>query len=86
MAERLGTEGYIVHSANDDITIADVPEVLADSGLEGKSPSQRLRNVLYVKWSQSSTKAAFDVWYISAMERLIDSVKAQLEPESEDDE
>lgn len=80
LAERLGTEGYIVHSPNDDIEEKDVPEVIADSGLEGKSPSQRLRNVLYVMWEQQGKPGGtFDPYYLSQMERLIETVKSRLE-------
>ena len=85
LANRLGTEGYIVHSTNDDIAMSDIPEVNADSGLEGKSPSQRLRNVLYVLWQQSGSKGNYDVYYITQMERIIDSVKARLEPKETDE-
>lgn len=85
LANRLGTEGYIVHSTNDDIAMSDIPEVNADSGLEGKSPSQRLRNVLYVLWQQNGSKGSYDVYYITQMERLIDSVKARLEPKETDE-
>lgn len=79
LANRLGTEGYIVHSANDDITAKDVPIGNANSGLDGKSPSQRLRNALYVLHSQSDSKLTFEVYYASQMERLIESVKSRLE-------
>lgn len=79
LANRLGTEGYIVHSANDDITAMDIPEIEADAGLEGKSPSQRLRNTLYVLWEQRGKPVDFDVYYITQMNRLIDTLKARLE-------
>jgi hypothetical protein len=79
LANRLGTEGYIVHSANDDITESDVPEVNADSGLEGKSPSQRLRGSLYRLWeSRGKPSGSFDLWYLAQMGKLTDSVKAKI--------
>lgn len=81
LANRLGTEGWIVHSPNDDITAADVPTAEADSGLEGKTSSERLRNVLYVLWSQRNEPGGdFETWRIGQMNNLIDIVKAKLEP------
>lgn len=80
LATRLGTEGYIVHSPNDDITVDDVPVGEADSGMEGKTSSERLRGVLYVLWQQrGSPGGAFEPWRLSQMEVLIDAVKAQLD-------
>lgn len=81
LANRLGSEGWIVHSANNDIETADIPEITADAGLEGKTPSQRLRNSLYVLWEQRDKPGGdFDTYYLSQMNRLIESIKSKLEP------
>lgn len=79
LANRLGTEGWIVHSPNDDITVKDVPEVQADAGLEGKTPSQRLRSVLRVYWEQSGKSTSWEQFYLDQMERLIEAVKNKLD-------
>lgn len=80
LADRLGSEGWIVHSANDDIELADIPEVTADAGLEGKTPSQRLRNSLYVLWEQRGKPTGdFDTYYLNQMNRLIETIKSRLE-------
>lgn len=80
MAERLGTEGYWANSPNDDITEADIPDTEADSGLEGKSPSQRLRNALYVLWEQSGRPTgSFEVFKAAQYEKFIEVIKGKLE-------
>lgn len=79
LANRLGTEGWVAHSVNDDLTANDVPEVEADAGMEGKTPSQRLRNSLYVLWKQSETKEPFETYYLNQMERIIEQVKSRLD-------
>lgn len=80
LANRLGTEGWIVHSPNDDIAVSDIPEITADAGLEGKSPSQRLRNSLYVLWEQKGKPGGvFDPYYLNQMERLVETIKNKLE-------
>lgn len=79
LAEMLGAEGWLVYAPN-DLTQTDIPEVDADSGLDGKSPSQRLRNVLFVRWEQAGKKGSFDSWYLSYINRLIDFEKSKLDP------
>lgn len=79
LAEELGTEGYMVYSPNDTITEADVPTGQADSGMEGKTPSQRLRSVLYVLWEQSGKPGTFETFKNTQYEKFIDAVKERLE-------
>lgn len=84
LADRLGTEGYIVHSPNDDLSDTDIPAGQADSGMEGKSPSQRMRAVLYVLWGQNGKPGgSFDSFYQARMESLIEQVKSKLESAKE---
>lgn len=47
---------------------------------KAKSPSQRLRYVLYVYWEQKEIKEDFQDFYEAAIERVIDKVKAKLKP------
>lgn len=80
MANRLGTEGWLLHSQNNDITVNEVPESNADSGLEGKSPSRRLRDFLWVWWDQHGRpEKTFELFYASQMERLTEYIKSRLE-------
>lgn len=46
----------------------------------GKTPSQRLRGVLFVRWEQLGRPTNdFEHWYSMAMEKLIDSIKEKLD-------
>jgi hypothetical protein len=74
------TLGYVTFTSAPESHI-DVPDLPIDSGT--KSPSQRLRNVLYVLWEQKY-KAQYpdqDVFYIWYMNRIIEQVKDKLEVE-----
>ena len=42
---------------------------------KGKTPSQRLRSVLYVVWEQGDQKYDFPIWYETQMERIINKSK-----------
>ena len=47
---------------------------------DGKTPSQRLRAVLYVYWKQHKQKdIEFDIFYLKYMNRLIDRLKDKLD-------
>lgn len=47
---------------------------------EQKTPSMRLRAVLFVAWKQAGEPGEFDVFYREKMEHIINKVKAQLQP------
>lgn len=49
--------------------------------LDGKTPSQRLRAVLFVLYNQRGGMNDFEEFYRRNMEKLIDYVKGKLEPE-----
>lgn len=65
-----------------------VPEGLVEvkSEFSQKSPSVRLRNALYVLHRQKTESQKigipFEAFYLDSMNRLIESVKDQLDPES----
>lgn len=42
---------------------------------EGKTPSQRLRAVIFIYWQQKGEVGDFDAFYKRQMEKLIDRVK-----------
>jgi hypothetical protein len=44
-----------------------------------KTPSQRLRAVLYVLWEQTKPKETFEIFYSSQVERIITRIKDLLE-------
>lgn len=61
-------------------------KVEVKSVLSDKTPSARLRGVLFVLWKQQVEKGfckdtIFDFWYVGQMERIINDVKATLDHE-----
>jgi len=53
---------------------------LENEKTDGKTPSQRLRAVLYVYWKQHKQKdIEFDIFYLRYMNRLIENLKDKLE-------
>lgn len=64
-----------------DIEILQASKIKLDDVPSGKSPSQRMRNVLFVLWQQNNGGYDdFNLFYLNRMDRLIDQVKAKLEP------
>lgn len=77
----LQAEGYLIFAPNrQSADSLDIPEIGVDAGISSKTPSQRLRAVLYVLWEQRGSQDTFEQFYHSSMERIVDSVKAKLEP------
>lgn len=60
---------------------SEVKEPPIDKPLErgNKTPSQRLRAVLFVLWQQNYSDEDFDQWYRQRIEAIIDKVKESLE-------
>lgn len=56
----------------------ELPEIHLDEDAGEKSPSQRLRNVLFIYWKQKGSKDDFELFYRRWMERAIDKVKQTL--------
>ncbi len=78
LIEHINLAGWIVFK-EDAISDDDLPK--EDSGFEaGKSPSQRLRAILYKFWKvkKSDEQPIFDVYYRGIMEKLIDRYKEEL--------
>ena len=63
---------------DEEATLVDSTELKRPS--KGKSPSQRLRGVMYVYWQQNHevNGGDFDAWYETHMENLIDHYKKEL--------
>ena len=47
---------------------------------ETRTPAQRLRATLYIRWKQASSQGEFEAFYHREMEGIINTVKAHLEP------
>lgn len=56
-------------------------EIKVSADMDGKTPSQRFRAVLYVYWKQhkSTTIKTFDEFYHRAYEKLIDQYKDMID-------
>ena len=54
----------------------DIPKQQAEG--KAKTPSQRLRAVMYIWYQQSNRTVDFEVFYREKMEKLIDFVKGKL--------
>lgn len=62
-----------------------VPQELVTvrNDLDVKSPSQRLRSVLFVVWKQMKPdETNFELFYLAQMNEVIERFKSQLEPRS----
>ena len=70
--------GWLLFSPN-KIEDKDIPSARAEIG--SKTPSQRLRAVLYILWEQTNpiTRGSFDEFYTDKMESVITKIKERLE-------
>lgn len=72
------TYGHVLFREN-EFKPEDVPTKDAEND-ETKSPSTRLRNVLFVYWEQrKKNKTDFDTFYRQEMNKIIEVVKDKLE-------
>lgn len=55
-------------------------KIAVDKELHSKTPSERLRAILFVKFRQSGEKIEFIDYYIREINRICEAEKAQLEP------
>lgn len=70
-----GQAGWLVFAEN-EVPKAEMPK--GDADLRQKTPSQRMRNVIYILWQQSATDIPFPQFYEEYMEKLIVQVKEAL--------
>jgi hypothetical protein len=77
-AEFMRLQGTNLITVLTPLDMKDAPKYKVDKELEQKTPSNRLRSVLYVLYEQDGARGEFDEFYKSHMEGFIDSVKEQL--------
>ena len=68
--------------SSDNISKEEVIEVekfTMDYEIGAKTPSQRLRAVLYRVWEQTAQNFDFPIWYESQLERIINKYKSTLD-------
>lgn len=56
---------------------AELKEIKKGVGM--KTPSQRMRSVLYILWLQDGQQEAFETYYANRMEQLLDILKRKIE-------
>ena len=76
LIELLNTFGWVCFSPS-EVEAADIPETQADD--TRKTPSQRLRAVLYLLYKQGEQLETFDAYYREKMEKLIEHYKGKLD-------
>lgn len=70
--------GHFLFSPN-PIDETAIPKKRAEASFEGKTPSERMYNVIYVQWrEQTNQSTPFDIYYQRRMEKFIDAIKATL--------
>ena len=70
--------GWLIFAPSQSAEI-ELPQEPAEEFRDDKSPSQRLRAVLYVYWKQRGAQGDFETFYRARMSRFIESVKEKLE-------
>lgn len=71
-----GEFGHLLFRGN-AFAAADVPSEDAED--KSKTPSKRLRAVLYVRWQQLGASGDFDAYYRQSVEKIIEHVKSKLD-------
>lgn len=59
-----------------EINVKELPEIKVERGQ--KTPSERLRAVLYIYWEQNRTDKSFEEFYRETIEKYIESIKSKL--------
>jgi len=75
--EAQGEFGYLLFSPN-KFTEKDIPRDDAEYS-KGKSPSERLRSVIFVRYNQLGSTDDFDVFYRGVMNNIIEQFKSKLD-------
>jgi hypothetical protein len=58
----------------------DVEVIKVEKEIIHKSPSQRLRSVIFLLWKQTGEELPFEVFYVQKMDHIIEALKAKLPP------
>jgi len=76
LADHFQGEGWLVYSPN-EISMKDIPKENAESG--AKSPSQRLRDRIYILYKEKDIKVDFESFYRTMIERFIEQVQEKID-------
>lgn len=78
-AEVMGLQGQNLVCLLTPLDEKHAPLYKVDKEMESKTPSQRLRGVLYVYWESQGAKGDFDDFYKKYLNSIIESIKAKLD-------
>ena len=70
---QIGTMIFIPEEAQ------EAPPKIDAAAYEGKKPSERLRNVMFVYWKQQGSQGDFEQYYASQIEKFINAYKDKLD-------
>lgn len=68
--------GYVLFKENEFVP-EDIPT--EDADFEGKTPSKRMRSVLFVYWKQKGAAGDFEDFYRAKMNDLVEYIKTKLD-------
>lgn len=55
----------------------DIPKEQAPE--TGKTPSERLRGILYIEWEQKGKQGTFNAYYVERMDKICEALKGRLD-------
>lgn len=76
LKRRQGKFGFLMFKPN-EFTVDDMPTEAAED--RNKTPSKRLRAVLFLMWKQAGEKGDFEVYYRAQVEKVIEHLKNKLD-------
>lgn len=76
IAEFFQKFGFLLFKSN-EFNISDVPTEEAEDTT--KTPSKRLRAVLFLLWKQTGEKGDFESYYRTQIEKVIENIKGKLD-------
>ena len=74
-----GTLGFVTNEHAAQLEDLEAPELRLEEGQ--KSPSQRLRNIMFAWWMDKGGKGSFEVFYAGQIETIISQIKTKLPPQ-----
>jgi hypothetical protein len=69
----------VIAPSEQGAVMVDLPTEKADPAIGSKTPSQRLRAVIYRLWQQKGDQRDFESFYRVTLERVIDQFKEKLD-------
>ena len=67
--------GWLLFSPN-EFNVEDIP---AEPASDGKTPSKRLRDVLFILWKQEGEEGDFETFYRTRVNAIVEKIKGRLD-------